>query len=81
MPTGRGDFERALTALLALDVFQIDERALGFADLWLWTREHLRAAKMIGELDKRAGRDDFHFGARPRGLRAAGGGADQAFAP
>src|SRR5262249_14389251 len=48
--TGGGDLERALGALLALDVLEIGERAIDFADLRLRTGEHLRAAEMIGEL-------------------------------
>src|SRR5262249_42787324 len=51
-----------------------------FADLGLWTGEHLRAAEMIGELDQRCSRDDLHFRACPGGLRAASGGTDEAFA-
>ncbi len=54
VPAGGGDLERALGALLALDVLEIDERALDLADLRLRPREHLRAAEMIGELDERA---------------------------
>src|SRR5262249_30130592 len=78
--TGGGDLERALGALLALDVLEIGERAIDFADLRLRTGEHLRAAEMIGELNERRGGDDLHFGARPGGFGAAGGGADETFA-
>src|SRR5258707_1183548 len=49
---GGGDFERALGALLALDVLEVDQRAVDLADLRLWAGEHLRAAEMIGELDE-----------------------------
>ena len=52
VPAGGGDFERALAALLALDVLQVDERGFGFTDLRLRTREHLRTAEMVGELDE-----------------------------
>ena len=55
-PAGGGDLERALGALLALDVLEVDQRAAGLADLRLRAREHLRAAEMIGELDQRARR-------------------------
>jgi hypothetical protein len=75
-----GDFERALGALLALDVLEIDQRAAGLADLRVWARQYLCAAEMIGELDERRGRDDLHFRARPGGFGAAGAGADEAFA-
>src|SRR5215471_7783183 len=80
MPAGGGDFERALGALLTLDVLEVGERAVDLADLRLRTGEHLRAAEMIGELDEGRGGDDLHFGARPGGLGAAGGGADETFA-
>ena len=56
MAAGGGDLERALGALLALDVVEVDQRAAGLADLRLRAREHLRAAEMIGELDQRARR-------------------------
>ena len=52
MAPGGGDFERALGALLALDVLEVDQRAVDLADLRLWAGEHLRAAEMIGELDE-----------------------------
>jgi hypothetical protein len=77
---GGGDLERALGALLALDVFEVDQRAVGLADLRLRAAEHLCAADVIGELDQRGGGDDLHLRARPSGFRAAGGGADEAFA-
>jgi hypothetical protein len=35
---------------------------------------------MIGELNEGRGGDDLHFGARPGGFGAAGGGADETFA-
>ena len=80
MAAGGGDLERALGALLALDVLEVDERGRRFAHLRLRAGEHLRAAEMIGELDQRARRDDLHLRARPGGFGAAGGGADEAFA-
>jgi hypothetical protein len=55
MPAGGGDLERALRALLPLDVLEVELRAVEFADLRLRAREHLRAAEMIGELDERGG--------------------------
>ncbi len=75
-----GDLEGALGALLTLDVFEVDERVGGFADLRLRTGEHLRAAEMIGELDQRCRGDDLHFRACPGRFGAAGGGADEPFA-
>src|SRR5437764_9765596 len=41
---GRRDLERALGALLAFDVLELDEWGLADADFWLWPREHLRPA-------------------------------------
>jgi hypothetical protein len=75
-----GDLERALGALLALDVLEVDQRAIGLADLRLRAGEHLRSADVIGELEQRGGGDNLHLRARPGGLRAAGGGADEALA-
>ena len=42
--------------------------------------EHLGALEVIGELDQRAGREDFEVGRRPGRLGAAGARADQALA-
>src|SRR5262245_62705071 len=77
---GGGDFERALGALLALDVLEVEQRAVDLADLRLRTGEYLRAAEMIGELNEGRGGDNLHFRARPGGFGAAGGGADETFA-
>ena len=77
---GGRDLERALGALLALDVPEVDQRPAGLANLRLRTRQHLGAAEMIGELNERGGGDDLHLRARPGGFGAAGAGADQAFA-
>src|SRR5262249_5735110 len=80
MAAGGGHLERAFGALLSLDVFEIDERIGGLAHFWLRTGDHLRAAEMVGELDQRCSRDDLHFGARPGGFGAGGGGTDKTFA-
>ena len=77
---GRGDFERALGAFLALDIGEVDGRAIHFEDLWLRPRQHLRALEMVGELDERRRRDDFDLGARPGRFRPARRRAHQAFA-
>ena len=75
---GGGDLERALGALLALDVLEVDERAVDLAHLRLRPRQHLRAAEMIGELDQRAGAMISISGLAQAASGAAGGGADQA---
>ena len=80
VPARGGDFERALGALLALDVGEVERDAGDFADRGLRPDQHLRALEMIGELDERGRRDDFHLRARPGGFRSAGGGTDQSFA-
>ncbi len=80
VPARRRDFERALGALLALDVARSSSVALDLADFRLRPRQHLRALEMVGELDERGRRDDLDLRARPRGLRPARGRADQAFA-
>ncbi len=80
VPAGRRDLQGALGALLALDVAQVERRALDLADLRARPHQHLRALEVVGELDQRARRDDLHLGARPGGLRPAPIGADQPFA-
>src|ERR1700757_5282972 len=77
MSAGRGDLERALGALLSLDVAQVELVCGRLAHLRLGPRQYLRAAKMVGDLDQRVCGDDLDVGARPRRLRAAGGGTDQ----
>ena len=77
---GGGDFERALGAFLALDIGEVERRAIHFEDLWLRPRQHLRALEMVGELDQRRRRDDFDLGARPGRFRPARRRAHQAFA-
>ena len=76
---GRGDFERALGAFLALDIGEVDGRAIYFEDLRLRPRQHLRALEMVGELDERRRRDDFDLGAGPGGFRPARRRAHQTF--
>jgi hypothetical protein len=80
VPARGRDFERALGALLALDVGEVEIVGLDLADFRLRARQHLRALEMIGELDERGRRDDLDLGARPRRFRPARGRADQAFA-
>ncbi len=53
MAAGGRDFERALGALLALDVSEIERGSLAFEDFRLRPRQHLRAFEMIGELNER----------------------------
>jgi hypothetical protein len=77
---GGGDLESALGAFLTLDVLEVDQCAVELADLRLRAGEHLRAADVIGELDQRGSGNDLHLRARPGGLGAAGGRADEAFA-
>jgi hypothetical protein len=78
MPARGRDLERALGALLAADVLQVEGRLGARANLRLRPQQHLRSLDVVGELDQRARRDDLHVGARPGGLRPAGGRADQA---
>ena len=80
MSAGGGDFERALAALLSLDVGKIERSCFHLADAGLRPRQHLRAAKMVRKLDQRRRGDDFHLGTSPCGFRPAGLRADQALA-
>src|SRR5665213_4173575 len=57
LPAGR-HFERALGALLSLDVGKIGQHAVGFGDAGLWSRQNLDAAKVIGDGDEAARRPD-----------------------
>ncbi len=79
MTAGGGDLERALGALLALDVAQIELGGRRLPHLRLRPRQHLRALEVVGDLDQRVGGDDLDIGARPGRFRAAGRRADQAF--
>src|SRR5882724_11547886 len=79
VPACGSDIERALGALLALDVAEVDARGFGFAHPRLRPCQHLRAAEMIGELDEGIRAHDAHLGAGPGGFRPAGGRAYQPF--
>src|SRR5262249_8060395 len=73
-----GHFERAFGAFLAFDVGEVEGRAFHLQDLWLRTRQNLRALEGVGELDQRGGRNDLDLRARPGCLGPAFGGADHA---
>src|SRR6185312_155700 len=79
MSTGRGEFECALGALLALDVAQIEMRRFRLVYFRLRAREHLRALEMVGDLDQRLCRDDLDIGTGPGGFGSARRRTDQAF--
>ena len=72
MPARGGDFERALGALLSLDLIEIQGVLDVLADLGRRPREHLRAAYVIDELQQRGRRENFHLRARPGRFRSAG---------
>ena len=73
-----GDFERALGALLPLDVTQVGLAARAAPDARLGPGHDLRPLEMIGELDERARRENIDLGRGPRRLRPTIIGADQA---
>ena len=77
MPAGSGNLQRAFRALLALDVAQIEMRRFGLVHFWQRPRQHLRAFKMVGDLDQRLCRDDLDVRACPGGFRSARRGTDQ----
>ena len=78
---GRGDFERALGAFLALDVGEIEARRRAISRIFGCGRDkHLRAFEVVGELDQRACGDDLDLRAGPGRFRSARGRADQALA-
>ena len=79
MSAGGRDLERALGALLALDVAQIEQRFLALMHLRLRARQQLRALEMVGDLDQRFCRDDLDVRARPGRFRTAGRRTDQPF--
>ena len=74
------DFERAFGALLALDVAQVRLRSGRRPQRRLGAGQHLRALEVVGELDERARRENLEVSRRPRRLRPAGRGADEALA-
>jgi hypothetical protein len=78
MAAGGGELERPLGTFLALDVAQVELCRLRLMDLRLRPRQHLRALEVIGDLDQRVRCDDLDVRARPGGLGAADGWADQA---
>src|SRR5579872_6532363 len=79
MSAGGRDLERALGALLALDVAQVERAGRGFVHFWRGPRQHLRPAEMVGDLNERLRGHDLDVRARPGGFGAAGGRADQTF--
>ena len=76
----RRHFERALGALLALDVAEVRLRPGRRAQRRLGAGQNLRALEVVGELDQRARRENLEVGRRPRRLGAARRRANQAFA-
>jgi hypothetical protein len=72
MATGGGDLERALGALLAFDVGEIERQGVDFADLRRRPRQHLRAFELIGELNQRLRGDDLDLRRSPGRFRSAG---------
>jgi len=78
MSAGGCDFERALGALLPLDVAQVELGRWRLPDLRLRSRQHLRALEVVGDLDQRIGCDDLDIGTGPGGFGTAGRRADQA---
>ena len=77
---GRGDLQRALGAFLSFHFGKIERRFAHLANFRRGPRQHLRAAKMVRELNERGGREDFHLRTCPGGLGPAGGGTNQAVA-
>ncbi len=76
---GRGDFERAFRAFLALDVGKVECGTVHFQYFRLRPRQHLGTLEMIGELNERRRGDDLDFRARPGRFRPACRRAHQAF--
>jgi hypothetical protein len=77
MPAGRGDFERPLGALLALDVLQIEPGGARRRQLRLGRRQQLGALEMVDDRQEARRRDDLNI-AGPGRLAAAIGRADDA---
>jgi hypothetical protein len=78
MTAGGCDFERALGALLALDVAEVELRRRRLPHLRLRARQYLCALEVVGDLDQRVGGDDLDVGACPGRFGAAGRRTDQA---
>src|SRR5205085_4939405 len=77
MPAGRRYLERALGALLALDVAQVEPIVWDFVHLRRRAGQYLGALEVIGDLDQRVCRDDLDVRACPGGLASAGGRTNQ----
>src|SRR3954453_2503573 len=77
MTAGGRDLQRALGALLALDVAQVERRAWCFMHLRHRPRQHLRSLEVVGDLDERTCGDDLNVRARPCRFRAASRRTDQ----
>ncbi len=80
VPASRSDLERALGALLPLDVAQIRLRAGRRTHRRLRPRQDLASLEMVGELDQRARGQDVEIGGRPGRLRPARGRANEPLA-
>ena len=57
---GRGDLQRPLGVLLALDVAQVGQRGSPSRTVGLGPRQHLGAAEVVDQRDQRARREDRH---------------------
>src|SRR5438067_13240197 len=76
MTARRGNFERALGALLAFDVLEVEPGGSRRRELRLGRRQELRALEMIDDREKVRGGDDLDL-AGPGGFAAASSGADE----
>src|SRR4051812_33700595 len=76
LPAG-GDFERALGALLAFDVPEVEPGGLRRRELRFGRRQELRALEMIDDREKVRGGDDLDL-AGPGGFAAASGADEPA---
>ena len=77
---GGGDLQHALSAFLALDVPEVGQRHGVGLHVGLGAGERLQAGEMVDEREQMGCGQHGHVLVRPGRLRAAGGGADQAFA-
>src|SRR5438067_13587468 len=76
MTARRSNFERALGALLAFDVLEVQPGGSRRRELRLGRRQELRALEMIDDREKVRGGDDLDL-AGPGGFATASSGADE----
>src|SRR5262249_23301984 len=80
MSAGGSNFERAFRAFLALYVCKVERNTVSLTNSWLRAWKDLSALEVVGNLNKRLGRDDLNLRAGPCGFGSAKRRANQSLA-